>query len=104
MFSRYVARFSAEYLKVILSLVPAPIWKIPSNLVTGPFLVFLGLHSFTECDSTNAMKGNGKQRPLGIHQKSPEYEEVSSQLGDTWPVSEDIVTNLEAFYVLCMAK
>ena len=50
------------------------------------------------------MKGRGKLRPLGIHQKSPEYEEVFSQLGDTWSVSQDIMTKLEAFYVLCMAN
>ena len=57
----------------------------------------LGLHSFTECDSKSAIKGNGKLRPLGIHQKSPKYEEVNSKFGDTRPVSEDIMTKLEAF-------
>ena len=66
--------------------------------------MLLGLHSFTGCDSTSAMKSNGKQRPLGIHQKSPEYEEVNSQLGDTWPVSEDIFTNLEAFLCAVYGK
>ena len=30
-FGRYVARFSAQYLKVMLSLVLTPIWKTPSN-------------------------------------------------------------------------
>ena len=50
------------------------------------------------------MKGHGKVTPLGILQKSPEYEEVFSQLGDTWSVSEDIITKLEVFLCTVYGK
>ena len=59
----------------------------------------LGFHAFRGCDSISAMKGHGKVRPLGILQKSHEYEEVYSQLGDTWSVSEDIINKLETFFM-----
>ena len=63
-----------------------------------------GLHAFRGCDSKSAMKGHDKVRPLGILEKSTEYEEFFSQLGDTWSVSEDIINKLEAFLCTVYGK
>ena len=64
--------------------------------------VLLAIHVFTGWDSTSSIKDSGKVRLLGIHQKSPEYEEVFSKFGDTWSVSEDIMTKLEGLFMRCV--
>ena len=50
------------------------------------------------------MKGHGKVRPLSILQKSPEYEQVFSQLGETWSISDDLMAKLEAFMCAVYGK
>lgn len=57
----------------------------------------LALHAFTGCDTTSALKGHGKVKPLKIIQKSPEYEHSLSQLGVDWSVSEQLHQKLEEF-------
>ena len=57
----------------------------------------LSLHAFTGYDRTSALKGQAKVKPLKILQTSPEYEEVLSQIGDSWDVAEEVFSKLESF-------
>ena len=57
----------------------------------------LGIHAFTGCDSTSAFKGKGKIRPMKLILKSPSFCSAFSKLGDSWQISDELVTEIEKF-------
>ena len=44
----------------------------------------LSLHALTGCDTTSALKGIGKQKPIIILEKNREFNVVLAKLGETW--------------------
>ena len=57
----------------------------------------LGLHAFSRCDTTSALKGIGKVKPIKLLQKKPRYQIVFQNFGKSWDVSEDLFLQLEEF-------
>ena len=55
------------------------------------------IQSLTGCDSTSAFKGKGKVRPMKLVLKSPSFCSTFSKLGESWEVSDDLVTEIERF-------
>ena len=57
----------------------------------------LGLHAFTRCDTTSALKGIEKVKPIKTLQKSPQFQSALAQIGDSWQISEDLFLQMETF-------
>ena len=57
----------------------------------------LGLHAFTGCHSTGGFKGIGKVNPIKILQKFTAYNQPLSKLGQDWPVTAEIITEMNMF-------
>ena len=57
----------------------------------------LGIYCFTGEDCNCAFKGKGKKTPLKKLEKKPRYQECFAELGDSWEVSDRLVTKLEEF-------
>ena len=61
---------------------------------------FLGLHAFTRCDTTSAFQGIGKVKPIKTLQRSPQFQSVIAQIGDSLQISEDLFLQMEVFTCL----
>ena len=57
----------------------------------------LSLHAFTRCDSTSAFRGIGKVRPIKRLLATDKYDAALEKLGDSWDISDDLLTDLEEF-------
>ena len=57
----------------------------------------LGLHCFTGEDCNCAFKGQGKLKPLKKMLKMPRYQETFRALGNSWSVSDKVLSDLEQF-------
>ena len=57
----------------------------------------IGLHCFTGCDSVSAIYGKGKAKPLKLVRQNPTFCSAFQALGESFIVSEEMVTALEAF-------
>ena len=57
----------------------------------------LTLHAFTGSDTTSALKGRGKVKPLKILKKFTTYQESLSTLGNEWEVSYETYSIIEEF-------
>ena len=57
----------------------------------------LSLHAFTHCDTTSALKGKGKLRPLAVLQRYPKYQATFLKLGTSWEAEEQMYQELEEF-------
>lgn len=55
----------------------------------------LALHAFTGCDTTSAFKGKGKVRAIKWLLKDTIILNALSKLGDTWALSDDVISGLE---------
>jgi len=60
----------------------------------------LGLHAFTGCDSTSALKGKGKLKGIKGIETDESFQRAFSKLGDSWEVDEKVMEELER--VTCM--
>jgi hypothetical protein len=49
------------------------------------------------CDTTSALKGIEKVKPIKVLLQNPIFVETIAHLGDTWTVSEEIKASLETF-------
>ena len=57
----------------------------------------LSLHALTGCDTTSALKGIGKQKPIKILEKNREFNVVLAKLGETWSMDQSDCLSLEHF-------
>ena len=57
----------------------------------------IGLHCFTSCDSISAFYGKGKTKPFKLVLQNPRFCSAFHLLGESFTVSEEMVTALEAF-------
>ena len=57
----------------------------------------LSLHAFCGCDTTSAFKGRGHQYPIKVLEKRPKFVSSLSALGNSWILSETVLTDLEEF-------
>ena len=57
----------------------------------------IGLHCFTGCDSISAFYGKGKTKPFKLVRQNPRFGSAFQLLGESFTVSEEMVTALEAF-------
>ena len=48
----------------------------------------MALHAYTGCDTTSAFKGIGKQAPIKLLQRRPEFEAALGRLGNSWDVPD----------------
>ena len=66
--------------------------------------VLLGLHAFTQCDTTSCFKGIGKVKPIKVLDKIDHFEVQLSQIGSTFSVSVDLEVELEEFVSLLYSR
>ena len=78
------------------------ITDIAKGLTQDYCTVLMTLHAYTGCDSTSAFKGIGKVKPIKTLQLMPKFTSVLARLGDSWDVSDDLISGLEELHVLCM--
>lgn len=57
----------------------------------------IGVHAFTGCDTVSAFYGKGKAKAVKLVKADIIYQNVFSQLGREWMVSEDTFDLLQAF-------
>ena len=57
----------------------------------------LGLHAFSGCDSTSAFKGIGKVKPIKLMQQRNKFVKPLAELGESWNVSDKLLSGLEEF-------
>ena len=57
----------------------------------------LGLHAFTGCDSTSALKGKGKIKPFELVLQSSVFVDTFAGLGQEWEVTPQQLKQLEEF-------
>lgn len=55
----------------------------------------LGLHGFTGCDYSASFMNKGKIRPYKLMKKSKSFQRAFSKIGDTFPVSGNVVSITE---------
>ena len=55
----------------------------------------LGLHAFTGRDTCCAFTGTGKIKPIKVLQKNAKFNNMLARLGDSWEVSDDMVSDAE---------
>ena len=67
------------------------------NLTQEYCTALTALHAFTHCDSTSAIKGIVKVKPIKVMQKNLRFQRVLAKLGEQWYVSEEVISGLEAF-------
>jgi len=58
---------------------------------------FVGLHSYTGCDSVSAFGGRGKLGALKLCIKEPKYQKALGDLGQRWMLSADLYDTLQEF-------
>ena len=57
----------------------------------------MALHVLTGCDTTSAMKGIGKVKPIKLLQKEEKFENCLCQLGEFWDLPKQDHNNIEQF-------
>ncbi len=55
------------------------------------------LHAYSGCDTTSALKGIGKVKPMKVLTKHPHFTASLSTLGDNWTVNDDLMNTFDAF-------
>ena len=55
----------------------------------------LGLHACTGRDTCCAFTGTGKIKPIKVLQKNAKFSNMLARLGDSWEVSDDMVSDAE---------
>ena len=61
----------------------------------------MALHVLTGCDTTSALKGIGKVKPIKLLQKEEKFEDCLCQLGEFWDIPEQYIDNVEQF-ICCL--
>ena len=57
----------------------------------------VGFHAFIGCDSTSALKGKGKMKPLQTMLQSPKYVDTFAHLSDDWKITPQQLQSLEEY-------
>ncbi|CAG2203386.1 ADRP [Mytilus edulis] len=64
-----------------------------------------GFHAFSGCDSVSALSGKGKSKAFGVLNRSVEFSEGLSRLGENFKeVGEELSKTLERAVFLCQIK
>ena len=71
--------------------------EISRNFGESLCCALLGLHAFTGCDTTSALKGIGKLKPIKLLQKHQKFEEPFRRLGESWEISGEVLKDIETF-------
>ena len=71
--------------------------ELASDFTSDYCMALTSLHAFTHCDTTSAFRGIGKIKPLKILQKNPKYLNLLSRLREDWPITDDLINDLEKF-------
>lgn len=77
--------------------------KICSAIGPDVCKALIGMHAMTGCDTVSAFAGKGKLRSLEIVKKNKDMRESLMQLGDSWRLSTELQSKLEAFVCLMYA-
>ena len=57
----------------------------------------MAFQAYTRCDTTSALKGIRKVKPIKVIQKMPKFQKGLAQLGETWDVEDELFAALEEF-------
>ena len=71
--------------------------EIAKNLGDKKCSALLSLHAVTGCDTTSAQRGIGKQKPMKVLDKNPQFEHWLEKIGEEWTLNEQLIEHLEHF-------
>lgn len=63
-----------------------------------------GLHAFTGCDTVSAFFGKGKVAALKIVRRSKSFQNLFQDIGMSWELSDDLLTELQEFTCMMYAS
>ena len=73
------------------------IQKVADAIGLNVCAALLGLHAYTGCDSVSSFSGRGKLTALKLLQNNVNFQDTFKQLGQDWPLSGELLANLQIF-------
>ena len=75
--------------------------RLASELGEMKCSALLSVHALTGCDTTSALRGIGKVKPIKLLDKETKFQEVLVQIEEEWKVTNETMEKVEQF-ICCL--